>query len=265
MIWILFYGIVLLFLPLYLLDYNFIFPSLIPRNISAENVSYNLAFLAGVLSFFSPCVLPLVPAYIANLAGESAIDKTTNKNLLHTMLHSISFIIGFSMVFIVIGASVGWLSTLITFNQAILKYIAGTLIIIFGIFMLVSSKIPWLNYEKRMQITTTRNPGYLRSLIIGCAFAFGWTPCVGPVLAAILTYASSTQDISKSVLLLCFYSLGLGIPFLLIGLTWGIITPLWRNMNRYLFLISLCSGILLIVVGILIMTDNLSWLSQFAT
>jgi len=183
---------------------------------------------------------------------------------MHTILHSISFIVGFSTVFIVIGASVGWLSTLITFNQGILKYIAGTLIIIFGIFMLISSKIPWLNYEKRMQISTTRNPGYLRSIIIGCAFAFGWTPCVGPVLAAILTYASSTQDISKSILLLVSYSLGMGIPFLLIGLTWGIITPFWKNMNKYLWAISLISGILLVTIGILILTNNLTWLSQFA-
>ncbi len=227
-------------------------------------VSYIVAFTAGILSFFSPCVLPLVPAYIANLAGATAIDTKTRASRIPALLHSIAFVIGFSFIFIVLGASVGLVGTVVTAHTNLLRQIAGGLIIAFGIFLIAAYKFPWLNYEKRLDLNTARSPSYFRSVLIGAVFAFGWTPCVGPILGAILTLAWSSQQVWEGTVLLIVYSLGLGIPFILIGLLWGYVMPLWRSINRYLGIISILSGLLLIAVGILIFSGNLSWLSQFA-
>lgn len=229
------------------------------------DVSYWTAFIAGLLSFFSPCVLPLVPAYLANLAGASAVDTSAARNIWPTFLHSVAFVLGFSILFILMGASAGLIGSVITQYADILRIIAGIIIILFGIFLLAAYKIPWLNYEKRMHIQGARNPGYLRSLLIGSAFAVGWTPCIGPILGSILFIASYTQETAKGALLLAVYSLGMGIPFLIIGIAWSYIVPFWKGLNRHLALISIVSGILLIIVGILMLTNQLTWLSRFAT
>jgi len=226
-------------------------------------IPYIVAFSGGLLSFFSPCVLPLVPAYLANLAGVTAIDPQTRKSYLPALFHSLSFVLGFSLIFIGLGASVGLIGTTITAHSALLRQIAGGLIIAFGIFLIAAFKLPWLNYEKRLNTTVGSNPGYLRSIGIGAAFALGWTPCIGPILGAILTLAWSSQTIGQGALLLTIYSLGLGIPFILIGLVWGAIMPWWKSINRHLGTISIVSGVLLIIVGILILTGNLAWLGQF--
>jgi cytochrome c-type biogenesis protein len=227
-------------------------------------VPYLVAFTAGLLSFFSPCVLPLVPAYIANLAGTAAIDTKTRTSYLPTLFHSISFVLGFSLIFIIMGASVGLIGTSITAYSNLLRQIAGGLIIVFGIFLIASYRLPWLNYEKRVNFNTGRNPSYLRSVLIGAVFALGWTPCVGPILGAILMLAWSSQEVWQGARLLIIYSLGLGIPFILIGLAWGAVVPLWRGINQHLGKISIISGVLLIIVGILILSGRLSILSQFA-
>ena len=227
-------------------------------------ISYIVAFTAGLLSFFSPCVLPLVPAYIANLAGVTAIDPKTRTSYLPALFHSLSFVLGFSLIFIALGASVGLIGTSITAHSTLLRQIAGGVIILFGIFIIAAFKLPWLNYEKRLNLTSGRNPGYPRSLIIGAIFALGWTPCIGPILGAILALAWSSQTVGQGALLLVVYSLGLGIPFVLIGLAWGAIMPLWKGINRRLGIISIISGLLLIAVGILMLTGNLMWLGQFA-
>ncbi|MBC8273760.1 MAG: sulfite exporter TauE/SafE family protein [Chloroflexi bacterium] len=226
-------------------------------------IPYIVAFSGGLLSFFSPCVLPLVPAYLANLAGVTAIDPNTRRSYLPALFHSLSFVLGFSIIFIVLGASVGLIGTTITAHSALLRQIAGGLIIAFGIFLIAAFKLPWLNYEKRLKTTASSNPGYLRSIGIGAAFALGWTPCIGPILGAILTLAWSSQTAAEGALLLAIYSLGLGIPFIILGLVWGAIMPLWKSINRYLGVISIVSGALLIIVGILILTGNLAWLGQF--
>jgi cytochrome c-type biogenesis protein len=226
-------------------------------------IPYIVAFTGGLLSFFSPCVLPLVPAYLANLAGVTAIDPQTRKSYLPALFHSLSFVLGFSLIFIGLGASVGLIGTTITAHSALLRQIAGGLIIAFGVFLIAAFKLPWLNYEKRLNTTVGSNPGYLRSIGIGAAFALGWTPCIGPILGAILTLAWSSQTIGQGALLLTIYSLGLGIPFIILGLVWGAIMPWWKNINRHLGTISIVSGVLLIIVGILILTGNLAWLGQF--
>jgi cytochrome c-type biogenesis protein len=203
-----------------------------------------------------------VPAYLANLAGVTAIDPQSRKSYLPALFHSLSFVLGFSIIFIAMGASVGLIGTTLTAHSVLLRQIAGGLIIAFGIFLIAAFKLPWLNYEKRLKSTTSSNPGYLRSIGIGAAFALGWTPCIGPILGAILTIAWSSQTAAEGALLLTVYSLGLGIPFIILGLVWGAIMPLWKSINRYLGIISIVSGALLIIVGILILTGNLAWLGQ---
>ena len=229
------------------------------------DISYLTAFGAGLLSFFSPCVLPLVPAYMANLAGESALDTDEKRKVWPTFLHSIFFVLGFSILFIAMGASAGLIGSVITTYAEELRIISGIVVIIFGIFMIAAYKIPWLNYEKRMHVQGSRNPGYIRSMLIGAAFSVGWTPCIGPILGSILFIASYTQETMKGALLLTCYSLGMGIPFLIIGLAWGYIVPFWKGITRHLVLISMLSGVLLIIVGILMLTGQLTWLSRFAT
>jgi cytochrome c-type biogenesis protein len=226
-------------------------------------VPYIVAFTGGLLSFFSPCVLPLVPAYLANLAGVTAIDPKTRTSYMPALFHSLSFVLGFSIIFIALGASVGLIGTTITAHSLLLRQIAGGLIIAFGVFLIAAFKLPWLNYEKRLNPAVSSNPGYLRSIGIGAAFALGWTPCIGPILGSILALAWGSQTVGHGALLLSVYSLGLGIPFVLIGLAWGAIMPLWKSINRYLVVISMASGVLLIVVGILILTGNLAWIGQF--
>jgi cytochrome c-type biogenesis protein len=227
-----------------------------------NDISFIVAFSGGILSFFSPCVLPLVPAYIANLAGITAIDTKGKKNIWPTFLHSIFFVIGFSLIFIFLGASVGLIGTAVTANAVLLRWISGILVIVFGIYLIAALKVPWLNYEKRVHVSGARSPGYLRSLILGAAFALGWTPCVGPILGTILALAWNSQQVWHGAGLLTVYSLGMGIPFLLIGLLWGFVMPLWKSINRHLGIISIVSGILLIIVGILILTNNMSKLMQ---
>jgi cytochrome c-type biogenesis protein len=221
-----------------------------------------VAFGAGFLSFVSPCVLPLVPAYLANLAGLTAIDNSARKSYLPILFHSLCFVLGFSIIFVGLGASVGLLGTTITAHSTLLRQISGVVIILFGIFLVAAYRFPWLNYEKRLNPSVSSNPGYLRSILIGAAFALGWTPCIGPILGAILAMAWSSQTVGQGALLLGIYSLGLGIPFVLIGLVWGTIAPLWKGINRHLGTISIISGILLILVGILILSGNMEWLTQ---
>ena len=227
-------------------------------------IPYIVAFMAGMLSFFSPCVLPMVPAYLANLAGITAIDPNTRTSYLPALFHSLSFVLGFSLIFVALGASIGLVGTAITVHSTLLRQIAGGVIIAFGIFLIAAYKLSWLNYEKRISPSVGSNPGYLRSILIGAVFALGWTPCIGPILGAILALAWSSQTVGQGALLLAIYSLGLGIPFIIIGLAWGAIMPLWKGLNRHLGTISIVSGVLLIVVGIFMFFGNLEWLGRFA-
>jgi cytochrome c-type biogenesis protein len=229
----------------------------------SQEVTFGAAFFAGILSFVSPCVLPLVPAYLANLAGSTAIESETRTSRWPAFFHSLCFVLGFTIIFVGLGASVGLLGTVITAHTNVLRYVAGSAVILMGVFIILALKIPWLNYEKRLHFKPSRNPGYFRSVIMGAAFALGWTPCVGPVLGSILALAWSSHDVLLGAQLLIVYSLGMGIPFIIIGLAWGAVMPLWKTINKHLGVISIVSGALLIVLGILILTDNLSWLGQF--
>jgi cytochrome c-type biogenesis protein len=225
-----------------------------------EQISLLVAFGAGLLSFLSPCVLPLVPVYLASVCGPEILDSEASKGRGHIFFHSLSFVVGFTIVFTILGASVGLLGFTLGTNLALSRTIAGGLLIAFGIFLLASLKIPWLNYERRLAPSLGTTAGYLRSLLIGAIFSLAWTPCVGPILGGILTLAWSSETAWHGAYLLATYSLGLGIPFLVIGVTFDSIRPLLRRIHRYSTWSYIVSGLLLIAVGILILTGNLTWL-----
>ena len=211
--------------------------------------SLPIAFAAGVLSFLSPCILPLVPVYLAILAGASAVSQGSRWL---TSLRAISFVAGFSLIFIGLGASAGLIGAMVP--PGLLRRIAGALLILFGLFLLASLKFPWLNYELRFGRFSGKT-GYLHSFLVGAAFSLGWTPCVGPILGGILALASSSQTLWQGVYLLATYSLGLGIPFIAAGLAVGSATPVIHWLTRRGSIISALSGLLLIGVGAGVLTN----------
>lgn len=218
-----------------------------------NNVSLLVAVGGGLLSFLSPCVLPLVPAYFGSLAGPEILEPGTRKFRLPLFLHSLIFVAGFTGVFVALGAFTGWAGLTIA-SQLLTRKIAGWLLIALGIFMLLALKIPWLNYEKRLSAPKNTRIGYLRSLLIGVIFAFAWTPCAGPVLGGILALALNSSTVWHGVWLLLFYSLGIAIPFLAIGIAFDFLTPVLKQIRRYSTAIYLLSGLLLITAGILTLT-----------
>ena len=224
-----------------------------------EHVSLLIAFSAGLLSFLSPCVLPLVPVYLASLCGPEIFESKTSRSRIPIFLHSLSFVVGFSVVFIILGAGAGLVGFAISAHLIIIRKIAGSLLIVFGLFMLAALKVSWLNYERRLAPSQGITTGYLRSFIIGAIFSLAWTPCVGPILGGILTLAWSSETAWQGAYLLAIYSLGLGLPFLILGVAFDSITPLLKTINRYSSIIYIISGILLIVVGILMLTNWLVW------
>jgi cytochrome c-type biogenesis protein len=330
----------------------------------SPNLTLSIAFLAGLLSFVSPCVLPLVPAYIGYLGGTAVMtgeQASTRRETARTFAHSLLFVLGFTLVFVLLGASATFLGRMMLDYLVLLQRVGGVLLVVFGMRLMsigwsrqkwvlaalavalvtlvfdsglltqgriefgeytviwlqesmmmglvVLAGADWsttqrailavgagiLNYlasfdavvpklaaslliaivtvflnqadvfyaEKKLELKQTSQTGYLRSLLFGVVFAAGWTPCVGPILAGILVVASQLQTVGQGILLLVAYSLGLGIPFLVVALAFGPLSKSLRNMNRYLGIISIVSGVLLVLMGILIFTGSLTFLSQY--
>jgi len=229
------------------------------------SISIIAAFSAGVLSFLSPCVVPLVPVYLASLYGPEILETGAARRRLPLFLHSLSFVIGFSLVFVTLGAIAGLTGLAINPSSALLNKIAGSLLIAFGLFMLAALKLPWLNYEKRLTPSLGNTTGYLRSLLIGATFSLAWIPCVSPILGGILTLALGSETAWHGAYLLAIYSLGLGLPFLIIGVAFESISPLLRRIHRYSRLIYIISSLLLITIGVLILTNSLTWFSSLTT
>lgn len=227
-----------------------------------SNVTFTVALAAGVLSFLSPCVLPLVPVYLANIAGVSVLTSEPPSRR-YIILHTISFIAGFSLVFTALGASLGLLGAMAPFE--LLRNVAGALLIAFGLFLLAATKLPWLNYEKRLNFAQAKGSGYLRSLSIGAIFSLGWTPCVGPVLGGVLALAWSSQTVWQGIYLLLAYCLGLGLPFIGVSLAIGAASRYLRWLSRHAFATSAVSAALLISIGILMLTGNLGYISNLST
>ncbi len=220
----------------------------------------SIAFVAGLASFLLPCVLPLVPVYLASLAGSEVLEAKIGRRRLPIFFHSLSFVGGFSVVFSLWGAGMGLIGSVLLTYAAVVREIAGGLMIAFGLFMMAALKVPWLNYERRLSVPLGGTTGFLRSFLTGGVFCLAWTPCVGPVLGGILTLAGSSGTVWRGTYLLAVYSLGLGLPFLAAGAAFDFITPLLRSVNRYSVWIHLVSGVLLIAVGVLILTNRLAWL-----
>ena len=223
-----------------------------------------VAFVGGLLSFLSPCVLPLVPVYLASLYGAELFEAGGRRVRISLFLHSLSFVVGFTVVFTALGAIVGLTGYAINPDYALLSRIAGSLLVAFGVFMLLALKVPRLNYERRLAPSLGSTTGYLRSFIIGAVFSFAWTACIGPILGGILALASLKTTAGQGAYLLVVFSLGLGLPFLVIGAAFDSVMPLVKKINRYTGLIHLASGILLIAVGVLILTGNMVWFSSLA-
>ncbi len=330
------------------------------------NLTLSLAFLAGLLSFASPCVLPLVPAYMGYLGGTAVMsgeDGGARRETARTFLHAVLFVLGFGLVFVLLGASATFIGRFIFDSSILLRRVGGVLLVVFGMRILAVGwsqrrwiiaavivalatlvlasgllaqgrivfdeyAIVWLeeslmmglvvlagagwstarqvilavaagilNFmasldtlvpnlvasvliplavllfnradlfytEKKIELQQTGQTGYLRSLLFGVVFAAGWTPCVGPILAGILVVASQLETVGEGILLLTFYTLGLGIPFLLVGLAFGPLSRWLRRMNRYLGAVSVVSGVLLVLMGLFIFTDSLTFLSRYGS
>lgn len=230
--------------------------------IQLNNISLILAFSAGLLSFLSPCVLPLVPAYITYITGSAIADLNTGKARLHAVYKSMGFVLGFSLIFIAMGASITSIGRLFSGNMDTFRKIGGTLIILFGIHITGLFKIKTFYYEKKL-VPFEKLSKNISSIFIGMAFAAGWTPCVGPILASILIYAGSMETITMGILLLTAYSLGLAIPFILTAYAIGSFSEYFRRISKHLSTISVISGIMLILMGILIFTNKFASLSQY--
>ena len=214
---------------------------------------YLIAFGAGLISFLSPCVLPLIPGYISYISGQSLQEILNKKEI--NFFPLILFCLGFSTVFVLLGASASFLGQTLLQNSEILRIVAGIVIIIFSLQLIGIINIPYLNFEKRFDAKESRN--ILFPYVIGVAFGFGWTPCIGPILGSILALASIEETLSRALILLISYSLGLAIPFVLSGYLIQRFLLFSKNFKKNINLISKIGGITLLVTGILILTNQL--------
>ena len=218
-----------------------------------------IAFGAGLISFLSPCVLPLIPGYISYISGSSLNELIEKKNI--NLIPIILFTVGFSIVFIIFGAASTFLGQLLLQNSYELRIVAGLVIIIFSLHIIGIINIKFLNYEKR--INTNISPNLLSPILIGMAFAFGWTPCIGPILGSILVLAATEESLSQGILLLFFYSLGLAIPFILSGYLIQKFLMFSKNFKKNIKLVSKIGGVILLITGILIITNQLQALGYY--
>ncbi|SVA82322.1 uncharacterized protein METZ01_LOCUS135176 [marine metagenome] len=229
-----------------------------------EEISYFYVLLAGLLSFLSPCVLPIVPGYLCFIAGTSLDKALDNQETLrsNSLKYSISFVFGFSSIFVLMGASATYLSSLLYEYFDYLRIIGGIIIIIFGIHFTQIIQFSFLNSDTRIQIKNYK-PGLVGSFIVGLSFAFGWTPCIGPILGSVLSVAASSETISEGTFLLILYSAGLGIPFVLAAYGIGTFLKFLSRIRKHIRTIEIFTGLLLILFGILILTNRIQELAFF--
>jgi len=219
---------------------------------NTQNISLTTAFIAGLLSFLSPCVLPLVPVYLGYMTG-TAIGSFQKANRPKTLIHALFFVVGFSIIFVLLGAAAGLIGNIIYPIMPYVAKVGGLILIIFGLHTTGLVPIPFLNLEKRLEFTEG-GKSYWSSLLVGMIFAAGWTPCVGPVLSGILLMAADSQTVGAGAMLLAGYALGLGLPFLIVAGVVDTALPVLRKMNRHLHTVSVVAGSLLIAMGILLLT-----------
>ena len=231
-------------------------------NMDIAQVTIGLAFLAGLASFLSPCVFSLVPAYIGYLGGRAAGGEATENNRFVTFTHGLAFVLGFSIVFITLGVATSAFGRLLFDLRFILSKVGGIVVIIFGLHMIGVFRIPFLEYDTRVQQMPDRKWGYLSSALMGVFFSAGWAPCVGPVLGAILTLALNGGSISTGVSLLSAYSAGLAIPFLLAALGLGWVSITLRKYGRVMHYVEIGMGVVLVIIGVMLFSGVFERIAQ---
>jgi cytochrome c-type biogenesis protein len=225
------------------------------------------AYLAGLASFLSPCVFPLVPGYLSYLAGTAGLEARRDASPSHlrwqVALHAVSFVLGFSLIFVALGATASSLGDFLRSNETTVRQVAGVLIIVAGLQVSGVLQILPLMRERRLEVDRG-DPALIKSGLIGMAFGAGWTPCVGPFLGSILTLAAASGSLREGVVLLLVYSLGLGLPFLITGLLIDRMTPAFRRISPLIPVINLASGVLLIGMGALVLSGTLVSLARYS-
>jgi cytochrome c-type biogenesis protein len=238
-----------------------------PQTLSLDPLTLLLAAGAGLLSFVSPCVLPLLPAYLGYMTGLTADELQDQRDVstrAHVLGRSLAFVVGLSLIFALLGASASAVGRVLVQHQILIVRLAGVVVVILGLHTLGLIRIPLLYREKRLSFGGT-DGSYLGALLLGAAFAAGWTPCIGPFLAGLLALASQEQTVSQGMLLLFVYGLGLGIPFVLTGLALGTSLKLLSRVKARMQALELVSGFLLVGMGLLIFSDRLSLISAWLT
>jgi cytochrome c-type biogenesis protein len=220
------------------------------------------SFVAGIATFVSPCVLPLIPAYLSFITGSSLDELKQGNTLYRTAISALAFIAGFALVFTLLGASASYLGNLLYDHRKLLRWVGGILVILFGLHLTGVLRISFLYREKKLAFSRP-GMGIIGSFLIGVAFAIGWTPCVGPILSSILILASAQETVHRGMLLLSAYSLGLGIPFLLTALFVNRALGVFSAIKKKYMYIEIASGVVLAAVGVLLLTDSLKFLTGF--
>jgi cytochrome c-type biogenesis protein len=226
---------------------------------SSASVGILIAFTAGLLSFLSPCVLPLIPSYVTFITGLSLEDVQRARRT--TLVHSLLFILGFTLIFLALGATATVLGRVLLTQREWISRVGGALIIVFGLYMLGAFNVGFLSTERRVHLAD-KPMGYLGTVLVGIAFGAGWTPCIGPILGSILIYTSSAADLNRGLVLLLSYSLGLAVPFLASALLVERFFGFFTAIRSRMVWISRVSGVLMIAVGILLVTDYFTVLAS---
>lgn len=227
-----------------------------------DSIGFAAAFAAGVLSFLSPCVLPILPGYLSFMTGLTTAELAAGERRSSLVLvPSVLFVLGFSTIFVALGASASVLGELLVEYRSAVTIVAGVLVFAFGLLLTGVIKVPWLYGEARMDLEKTRKFGRGASFVMGMAFAAGWTPCVGPILGTILAFAGSSGSVAQGAALLFVYSLGLGVPFILTALLFGQARGLLRWLGQHSAVINRVAGAILMVIGVLIVTGRFTVLA----
>ena len=227
-----------------------------------SQVTLGLAFLAGLASFLSPCVFSLVPAYIGYLGGRAVGGEVTESNRFITFTHGLAFVLGFSVIFIILGVATAAFGRLLFDLRFILSKVGGIIVMIFGLHMIGIFRIPFLEYDTRVQKVPDRKWGYLSSAMMGVFFSAGWAPCVGPVLGSILTLSLNGGSVSTGVSLLSAYSAGLAIPFLIAALGVGWVSITLRKYGKMMHYIEIAMGVMLVIIGFMLFTGIFERIAQ---
>jgi cytochrome c-type biogenesis protein len=227
---------------------------------SSPSLGLALSFTAGLLSFLSPCVLPLIPSYITFITGLSLEDVQQSRRT--ALVHGLLFVAGFTLIFLALGATATVLGQLLNYQRIWISRVGGVLIIVFGLYMLGVFNVSMFSREKRVHIAD-KPVGYLGTVLVGIAFGAGWTPCIGPILGSILTYAASAADVSRGLVLLLAYSLGLAVPFVISAVAVDRFMGFFHRVKRQMVWVSRIAGALMIAVGILMVTNYFTILASY--